>query len=107
MEDSPGFDALLEEALLNAQKDRGLTMNAYEKMKPIFEIDSDDPQTLQSVMLVGQQAVKLLEQLSRSNEQIIKLSQLRQKDRPSSKDRKPVDLEELKLEMSKYSHGGD
>lgn len=103
MSDSPNFDELLEEALKNAQKDRNLTMEAYEKMKPIFEIDSEDPQTLQSVMLVGQQAVKLLEQLSRANEQIIKLSQLRQKDKPSSKDRQPVDLDALRMEVSRFA----
>lgn len=93
---SPNFDDLLEEALKNAQEDRSQAREAYSKMKKIFDVDATDPEQLQSVMLVGQNTVKLLEQLSRSNEQIIKLSQLRQKDNSGSKDRTPFDIEELK-----------
>lgn len=94
------FEDLVEEALENAQKDRSLAGEAFEKMKRIFAVvDVEDPNTLQSVMLTGQQAVKLLESMSRSNDQILKAATLMQKDEKSAKsdeDDGPFDLEKLK-----------
>lgn len=76
------FDDLVEEALVNAKQDRKLALNAYDSMKQIFEdIDTSNVETLQSVLLVGANAVKLLEQSSRSNEQVIKLAQLKEKEK--------------------------
>ncbi len=99
------FEELVEEALVNAQKDRELTMAAYDKMEAVFDIDAEDPSTLQSVMLVGAQAVKLLEQLSRTNEQIMKLAQLRQKDAPVNKERERINMDDLKIIMNKSNAG--
>lgn len=94
------FEDLVGEALDNAQKDRGLAADAFQKMKRIFEVvDVDDPNTLQSVMLTGQQAVKLLESMSRSNDQILKAATLMQKDEKKSKqsdDDEPFDLDKIK-----------
>lgn len=81
------FDDLVDEALENAKHDRELALEAYEAMKPIFdEIDAKSPETMQAVLLVGQNAVKLLEQSSRSNEQVIKLAQLKEKESRGKED---------------------
>lgn len=98
------FEKLVDEALKNAKKDRDLAGSAFEKMKGIFDqVDLDDPNTLQSVMLTGQQAVKLIESMSRSNEQILKAAQLMQKEEASAKnfdeDDEPFDPEELKKQQ--------
>lgn len=93
------FDDLLDEALLNAQKDRERASQAFDKMKAIFDVvDVNDPATLQSVMLTGQQAVKLIESLSRSNDQILKAATLKQKDKPkvAEEDDEPFDVDDLK-----------
>lgn len=94
------FDDIVVEALDNAKRDRGLASEAFQKMKRIFEVvDVEDPNTLQSVMLTGQQAVKLLESMSRSNDQILKAAALMQKDEKGAKptdDDGPFDLEKLR-----------
>jgi hypothetical protein len=94
------FDDLLDEAVSNAKLDRKLALDAFAKMKGIFDVvDLTDQATLQSVMLTGQQAVKLLESSSRSNEQIIKAASLKQKDKPKvDEDDRPFDPEALKRE---------
>jgi hypothetical protein len=90
------YDKLIDEALENAKSDREQAREAFEKMKPIFDIKATNPETLQGVMLVGQAAVKLLESQSRSNEQIIKLAQLKQKDKPSGNERSIIDVDSLR-----------
>lgn len=102
MADENSFDDLVDEALENAQEDRSIAKEAFKKMEPIFNIEVDDPSTMQAVMLTGQQAVKLIESMSRSNEQIIKLAQLKQKAKPKIEDDEedgPVDMEQLREEM--------
>lgn len=97
------YDQLIEKALDNAIEDRKLAKEAYEQMKDIFDIDVAAPESMQAVMLTGQSAVKLLESMSRSNEQIVKLAQMRQKDKPKEveeDDNKPFDLEVLKAAMA-------
>lgn len=97
------YDTLIEKALENAIEDRKLAKDAYEHMKDIFEIDKTQPETMQAVMLTGQQAVKLLESMSRSNEQILKLAQMRQKDEPKEKEEEPeaMDLETIREALAK------
>lgn len=96
------YDSLISEALDNAKEDRGQAKDAFEKMRPIFEIDTTNSETLQAVMLIGAQAVKLLESQSRSNEQIIKLAQLKQKDKPKlDEDESPFDIDVLREKVSK------
>lgn len=53
-------------------------------------------------MLTGQQAVKLLESMSRSNEQILKAATLKQKDKPKVKEEEdePFDIETIKAAQS-------
>lgn len=97
------YDQLIEKALDNAIEDRKLAKEAYEQMKDIFNIEVDKPESMQAVMLTGQSAIKLIESMSRSNEQIVKLAQMRQKDKPKEveeDDSKPFDLEVLKAAMA-------
>ena len=90
------FDDLLNEALENAIEDRAVSKESFNKMKAVFDINIDDPSTMQGAMLIGANATKLLENLTRSNEQIIKLAQLKQKDKPKNEEKiKPINLEEL------------
>ena len=95
------YEALMLEALTNAKEDRSLAKEAYEHMKPIFEIKADSPETLQAVMLTGNSAVKLIESMSRSNEQIIKMAQLAQKAKPKDDDKEedgPFDIDAVREE---------
>jgi hypothetical protein len=94
------YDELIDEALANAKEDREQAKEAFEKMKVIFDIDATKAETLQAVMLIGQNATKLLESQSRSNEQIIKLAQLKQKDKPTGNERTVIDLDELRKNTS-------
>lgn len=92
---SKNFDDLLEKALVNAVEDRVKTLDAYEKMKPSLSVETSDD--LQQAMLVGNVAVKLLEQLTRSNEQIVKLAQLKERSESKTNNTKaePVKLSDL------------
>lgn len=81
LKEKQSFDSLLNESLGNAKHDRKLALDAFDQMKKIFEvIDTEKAESLQSVLLVGANAVKLLEQSSRSNQQIIHLAQLKEKE---------------------------
>lgn len=102
-EEDNNFDDLISEALKNALDDRKSAGEAWSKMKEIFDqIDPGEPGTMQGVMFAGSTAVKLLEAKTRANEQIIKLAQLKQKDKPIDKTTKtPINLDEIKKEFSK------
>lgn len=83
------YEALLEEALANAQEDRNRAVEAFEQTKQIYDVkfDGEDKiETLQGLMLVGQNVHKLLEVANKSNEQIIKLAQLREKENSRKKE---------------------
>lgn len=97
------FDDLIEEALVNAKEDRELAKEAFGKLKPMFDVDMNDAETFQAIMFMGASAVKLIESQSRSNEQIIKLAQLKQKDKPkkSSDENEPFDIDLLKEKLAK------
>lgn len=98
---------LVEKALKNAQEDRELAKEAFLKLKPMFDVNPDDPETFQTVMLMGASAVKLIESQSRSNEQIIKLAQLRQKEKPDKNEdeEEPFDIEKLRDKLTKNKVG--
>ncbi len=74
------FDALAKEALDNARKDRGLVEESFEQMRGALKIENQED--VQKTMLVGEKAVKLLELLTKTNAQIIQISQLAQKKAP-------------------------
>jgi hypothetical protein len=74
------FDALAKEALENARKDRGLVEESFEQMRGALKIENQED--VQKTMLVGEKAVKLLELLTKTNAQIIQISQLAQKKAP-------------------------
>lgn len=98
------FDELIEEALKNAQDDRVLALDAFGEMKEIFSgIDRTNPETMQAALLIGANAVKLLEQSSRSNEQVIKIAQLKEKEtrnKESDEDKLEFTLEDIKRAAS-------
>lgn len=92
------FESLLNESLANAKTDRQLALEAYNNVKSIFEnVDTTNVNSMQAILLVGQNVVKLLEQSSRSNEQIIRLAQLKEKEESTTK--KKDDDEGLNLTM--------
>lgn len=80
MSDEIDFDALAKEALNNARKDRSLVEESFEQMKDALKIETNED--VQKTMLVGEKAVKLLELLTKTNAQIIQISQLSQKKAP-------------------------
>lgn len=86
---------LVEEALNNAREDRERTLEAYEGVKDALNTETADD--LQKTMLVGEKPVKLLEQLTRSNEQIVRLAQIlqRKEEKDGDKKRQPIDLSQF------------
>lgn len=103
------FEELINKALENAISDRERAVNAYEKLKNIYDIDKSNDETLKGLMLVGQNVSKVLELCQKSNEQIIQLAQIREKDKnKAKKDEKstPLDIEEIRQIMneSKLEH---
>ncbi len=90
------LDELVEEALLNAREDRDKASEAYEKMKDSLNAEDDN---LNKAMLLGATTVKILEQLTRANEQVVRLAQIkerRESKEDSKKDKKvPIDISEL------------
>lgn len=93
-DEETSYESLLSEALQNAKDDRSRAVEAFEKTKDIYDVDTKDPETMRGLMLLGQNIPKLLELASKSNEQIIKLAQLREKENPkkSNDDRFDIDL---------------
>ena len=93
---SKNLDELVDQALQNAIEDRDKALEAYNKMKEALSVETTA--NVQTAMLVGTTAVSLLDQLSRSNEQIVKLSQIieRREARTSKDKKRPLDLEDLK-----------
>ena len=98
------FQDLIEEAIHNAREDRELAKEAFMKMREIYNISPEDPETFQAVMLIGQQTVKLIEAMGDANDQVIKAAALKQKEKPKVKedeeDDGPVDVDELRRQMS-------
>lgn len=89
------LDEVVDEALSNAREDREKSLEAFDKMK-----DSLDPADMQAAMLIGDKAVKLLEQLTRSNEQIVRVAQIlqRKEEKEKEKKREFLDLGNLEEE---------
>lgn len=100
------YEDLIEEALNNAVDDRERAVDAFEKTKEVYNIDFTDQATLQAtmsgLMLLGQSIPKLLELANKSNEQIIKLAQLREKEAcrtdkgTKQKDDNMINMEEVR-----------
>lgn len=99
MAEKKTLDELLAEALLNARNDRIMTLDAYGKMKPA--LDANDPD---KTVIMGKIAGDLLEQLTRSNEQIVRLAQIRERQEAkqaeldAEKGNEPFDIEILQKE---------
>lgn len=87
------LEDLVNEALLNVDSDRKKVLDAYQKLEKVFD-------NAEQTMMAGTTAVKLLEQLTKANDQVVKLAQIkeRQESRTKSKDdgtRSPLDVEQL------------
>lgn len=90
------LDALVDEALSNAREDREKASDAYERMKDALSAEESN---LNKAMLLGGTTVKILEQLTRANEQVVRLAQIkerRESKEDSKKEKKvPIDISEL------------
>lgn len=102
-ENDADFDSLLKQALDNALEDRSRAVEAFNKTKHIYDINVEDSDgenessNLQGLMLIGQNVSKLLEISQKSNEQIIKLAQLRKEKKVKQDERTgPIDINELR-----------
>lgn len=93
MSDEIDFDLLAKEALENARQDRELVKESFEKMKRSLSIDTTED--VQTTMLVGEKAVKLLDLLTKTNSQIVQIAQLSQK-----KPKKQQDEDEEEFSIS-------
>lgn len=78
--ENSSYEELIEQALENAVDDRNRAVEAFEKTKEVYDIDLSDNSSMQGLMLLGQNIPKLLDIAGKSNEQIIKLAQLREKE---------------------------
>lgn len=95
------FQKLVDEALSNAQGDRGRILDAYEYMRAALEINPKDDEERSTNMLVGGNAVKLLEQATRANEQIVKLAQIKERQENKENEsnaKKGLTLDDIKAE---------
>lgn len=104
-ESNTSYEQLIERALENAIEDRAKASESFDAVRSIFDIDPSDPSSLQGIMLLGQTVPKLLELATKSNEQIIKLAQIREKEKGKtvSSDKKsgPISFNEIKDYMDK------
>ena len=88
-------DSLVTEALENARNDRERILEAFEEMKGALKLDTQED--LQKTMLVGEKAVKLLEGLTRTNEQVVRCAQIL--ERKESKKKSNANEEEDKFRI--------
>ncbi len=86
------LDELINQAKINAEEDRDKTLEAYHKMKSVLTAETEDE--VRGAMLLGPTVISLLEQLTRSNEQIVRLAQIAEKreSRAKQDERKPLDF---------------
>lgn len=92
------LDDLIEQAKENAVEDRDKTLDAYHKLKGALSADTEDETRI--AMLLGPTVISLLEQLTRSNEQIVRLAQIleRRESRKKEEQRPLIDLDNLQEE---------
>lgn len=98
-EKEKNLENLVDEALTNARKDRDRLLETWESMK-----DALDSNNQEKTVLMGQTAVKLLEQINKANEQIVKLAQIKERQEtklatlnPSNDDKGPLDIDDIKI----------
>lgn len=94
------LDSLIMEALNNARVDRVSALEAYDGVKKALSLADDED--LKNTMLVGDKPIKLLEQMTRSNEQIVRLAQIAEKRDSKKKEVKktPISMEDIKKSLS-------
>ena len=100
------LDDLVEEALNNVQEDRKRVLEAYEKTKGIL-----NEQDIDAIEAAGNTVVKLLEALTKSNEQAIKLAQIREREESRKKvddgKKNPLDIEEITTFFEKQENSNN
>lgn len=74
------LEDLTEEALQNAREDRKKADEMLEQLNKVFDIDLEDQNSMQPAMLIGSHVVSLLEQKTRSNEQLVRLAQIKERE---------------------------
>lgn len=101
------YEELIEKALENAISDRERAIEAFDKTKSIYDIDPGNASSIQGLMLLGQSVPKLLDIANKSNEQIIRLAQIREKeqarDLKSKEEEEPFNVEEIVNKIEKKS----
>ena len=88
------LEELVEEALKNVQEDRGKILSAHQKLESA--LDAANPE---QTAIMGSTAVKVLEQLTKSNEQIVRLAQIKERQEArTAKDESDTifDIEDIK-----------
>lgn len=88
------LDALLDEALTNTREDRERIKEAYEKMKEALNVKNE------AKILAADHAIKLIENLNKNNDIIVKLAQIKEREESRKKEKKgkaaPFDIDEIK-----------
>lgn len=88
------LEDLVEEALGNVREDRQRILEAYNETKQILTAHNVD-----DMEAAGNTVTKLLEGLIKSNEQAIKLAQIKEREESRQKvdpdKRNPLDIEEI------------
>lgn len=95
------LEELLEEALSNVQEDRERILAAHDKLKVAL-----DASNVEQTAIMGATAVKVLEQLTKANEQIVRLAQIKEREESRKKgenddDDTIFDVEEINRKYDK------
>ncbi len=69
------LEELVDEALENVQSDRQKIVSAHDKLSTALDANNQE-----ATILMGQVAVKVLEQLTKANEQIVRLAQIKERE---------------------------
>lgn len=104
------FENIVDEALENARQDREKVLGEITKLKDVFSgIDMNDTSTQSSAMLLGDKVCKLLESLTKNNEQLVRLAQIKEKQESREKgaQNKPINLDDLKDDIDEYEVEGE
>lgn len=88
------LEELVEEALTNVNEDRKRILDAHEKLKTALDAANQE-----QTVLMGKTAAVVLEQLTKANEQIVRLAQIkeRQESRKSKEeeDSDPFSIDDI------------
>lgn len=81
------LEQLVDEALENIKSDRDKILDAHDKLKSAL-----DATNMEATAVIGGVAVKVLEQLTKSNEQIVRLAQIKERQESRTKQEESSDV---------------